>query len=346
MHVVIAAHYSKREETYAAIYLAELLLSQGWSVDFVVPTRPAQRVHPDWDQRVRYTKKQGDLLLHPDWWIFFYVPRLTQALRLRANGIRSAVCVVPWRLANDDGASEVLSTVTRVVAPSKDVAEGMAEQFMCRRLSKIRWPAPVSPIQEMKPAAAAPRILIPLHNDLGNLSSVPLRPLVEGLLAIRPDLTVTITYDRLNGPSRYAIDYFSRVHPTRVTGLRGLNYEHFAIQCAQHTLLLPVHDYDIFSLALETAAACQLPMLCPQITPFTTMKRSGLAHFIQPATFESLDCGVWAVTANVKRLVAGVAHLLEGDALQSRKDSRQVSLRNQRAFRDKWLTLLTKDIPA
>lgn len=349
MQIGIYTRYQRRDPTYMAIQLAELISRRGGEVSVLSDTPNFIPVDPHWDRRtLRYRQTQFTQWARElDLLVWTHIPPTAQARWCRKHDI-ATVLLFPWdEFWHHD--PQQMRAITRVVSPLRACGALLRDSYDMRNVTVIPWAASLPPLRRFPASRESPprlpKVLFPL------VSCQPLRmetSIVNMACCVaRSGLaSVEVMYDVVAG---YCRRQLMRLHkselPITVTRVRDE---------LQQRIKYAEADLVVWGSLIETCGLTGLRSLTMG-TPVVSFKRApaeefvvnGRNGFLVDAPFQQSELGVPYIDTDYVNLTSGVLDLLRtpGLLLRLQQEANYNMTNRQTFFDDQWLQLLGLAIP-
>jgi glycosyltransferase involved in cell wall biosynthesis len=291
MNVGIYTRWQRRDSTYAAIQVADLL-TQRHAVTILTPTPRRPAVSGFWDGRVRHDVRFVDWAGPLDVVIWTACPRPEPVAWAAAAGKRT-VLVPAWD--DLDAIVRAGPRFGRIMAPTYRWARFFAA-LGARNVVTCPW-SPMLPVTLRAPADPV-RVYVPPIERPGEADDGLVVEVVEALLELDRSVRATVAIDGRRGGVVRRIERRAKAEP-RLTLARPEDYHRQVLRYGEHSLTLIPGGAEGFGMS----ALCSLHMGTP-VVGFDTPPLAELAGPGNSVLVEDRD-GIDLLAALIP-LVAGV----------------------------------------
>jgi hypothetical protein len=282
MKVGIYARWQRRDTTYAAVQIAELMSLRQHEVTILTPTPTRPAVSGFWDHRVRHDAQ----VKFADWaaplaaviWMFW--PQPAQVEWANKAGKRT-ILVPDW--ADMAAIGEVGPRFHRIMAATRRWAAMLRNEGV--RVAACPW-SPMLPVT-LRALTRPVRVYVPPHDRPGDVDDALAVDIVEAMLDLDRDVQATISTDGHRGAVVKRLERLAKAS-RRLTLARPEDYHRQVLRFGEHslTLLAPVVEN------MGMSALCSLHMGTPiiglDVPPFDEIAAATNA-IVVPARGDPLD---------------------------------------------------------
>jgi glycosyltransferase involved in cell wall biosynthesis len=331
MNVGIYTRWQRRDSTYAAIQVADLLSQWQHDVAILTPTPTKPPVSSFWDARVA----RDALVRFTDWAesralvIWTFCPDPAQLNWIVRAGKR-AIVVPDW--ADLHLIDEVSALCWRIYAPTLHWAR-VLEGRGARNVVLCPW-SPVLPIT-IRTLVPPVRVYVPPVDRPGEDDELAV-DVVEGLLALDRAVVATVSIDGRRGALAKRLDRLAHIEP-RLTLDRPLDYHHQILRYGDHSLTL-------LSAVVENFA---IPALCSfhMGTPVIGFNAPTLAEAASPQNAVLVDCGAAPAAVDCRDLLEALMVLVEPSRLSQLFSGCAAGLAQRRlGFESAWRAAVSRTV--
>jgi glycosyltransferase involved in cell wall biosynthesis len=256
MNIGIYTRWQRRDSTYAAIQIADLLSQWRHEVTILTPTPTKPPVSSFWDghvrhdSQVRFTEWAAPLALV----IWLFCPHPGQPVWAK-NANKRTVLVPDW--ADLSVISEVGPLFWRVLAPTRCWANLLADRG-ARNVVHCPW-SPVLPITERSHAGPV-KVYVPPVDRPGEDDESTAVDIIEAVLSLNKSVQATISTDGRRSALAKRLERLAKAQP-RLTLDRPADYHQQVLRYGEHSLTMLTTVVENFAMS----ALCSFHMGTPVV---------------------------------------------------------------------------------
>jgi glycosyltransferase involved in cell wall biosynthesis len=253
MNVGIYTRWQRRDSTYAAIQVADLL-GQRHAVTIMTPTPRRPAVSGFWDGRVRHDVRFVDWAWPLDAVVWTACPR-PEAVAWAAEAGKRTILVPAWD--DLDAIARAGPRFGRIMAPTYRWAR-LFDAMGARNVATCLW-SPMLPVTLRTPADPV-RVYVPPAERPGDMDDGLAVAVVEALLELDRSVLITVATDGCRGGVVRRLERLAKAEP-RLTLARPEDYHRQVLRYGEHSLTLIVAAAEGFGMS----ALCSLHMGTPVV---------------------------------------------------------------------------------
>jgi hypothetical protein len=233
MNVGIYTRWQRRDSTYAAIQIADLMSQWQHEVTILTPTTPKPPVSGFWDGRVRHDSQ----VRFTEWaaplsvLIWTFCPHPSQSVWAKSANKRT-ILVPDW--ADLHVIDEVGPTFWRIVAPTYCWAQLLKDRG-ARNVVFCPW-SPMLPITR-RSSSSPVQVYVPPVDRPGDEDDGLAVDVVEAMLTLNHSAKATISMDGRRGAIAKRLERLAKAEP-RLTLDKPADYQQQVLRYSDHSLTL------------------------------------------------------------------------------------------------------------
>jgi hypothetical protein len=269
MKVGIYTRWQRRDSTYAAIQIAELLTRWQHEVTILTPTPKKSVVSNFWDNQVRYDSQ----VRFTEWasplavviWMF-WPPSVQPEWAGKAS--KRAILVPDW--ADMQAVEAIGPLFWRIMAPTRRWARMFADTGVVN-VVPCPW-SPMLPIT-LRTHVGPVRVYVPPGDRPIEGDDVLIIDVAEAMIELDRSVEITISIDGHRGTTVKRLERLAKAKP-RLTLIRPEDYQRQIIRYTEHSLTLLPSLFESFGISALCSFHMGTPIISLDMPPLEEMASS------------------------------------------------------------------------